>query len=220
MTALPRILAALIALAVPPAHAEDFAAIVAQPIAVRCLVVGDSNVVLPAAQLVAMGQFDGEGPAIALDFAATIPGSGLRDLDAFSLRLTDPSITGAPYDCVLVNLGANDALQGLPEGPYSAAVGELLALIPDVPIYWVGVPSSELLHPWVVAWINIGIACHDTPSPAFCPGVVEDPRLRYLDADTILGAVEPRFVDEIHYAPEAAEVLFGAVRDAVLGGAP
>jgi hypothetical protein len=200
----------------------------AQPIGLRCLVVGDSNVAVTAHEIVRAGAFFPHG-AVVFDFAAVAHGTGLSDVEAFEARVLDPLITDRSYDCVIVNLGLNDLWRNddrwqafftgtAPGGmPYHARIQRLLAALPNVPIYWIGVPQGSPLpavHPWEVAAVDIAIACFDDPArfAGFCaPGVVEDPRLRYVSPDPLIGSQPPLRPDGLHYTQEAATALFDSL---------
>lgn len=202
------------------------------PIGARCLVVGDSNVVVPAQQLVDAAQRppDPQRPAIVLDFAAAIPGVGLRDLELLTARVTDPRVQGFPYDCTIVNLGLNDAFAerehfdafflGIAHGlTYTERVDALLRVLPDAPIYWVGIPdgaTAGAASPVSIAAINLELGCFELPFPGFCDATHPmDARMRYVDPELSLGEIEDRFRDGVHYNEDAAAALFGALLERI-----
>lgn len=202
------------------------------PIAGRCLLVGDSNLVFPAASLVRVAQLplgDPSRPTVALDFAATIPGAGLRDLEPLRTRLADPRIAQTRYDCTIVNLGLNDVFAEREDFPgffagrdgqpsYPARVRRLLASLPDAPVYWIGVPLGAANgNPGSVAAVNRTLGCFERPTRAQCtPDHPEDARLRYVDPEPPLTGVEPRYRDGTHYSDDAGKALFGALIERIL----
>lgn len=210
----------------------------------RVLVVGDSNVVEPAAALLEACQHWPGGPpgqVVTCDFACVQPGIGLRDLPKLLDRLSDDAILTAWYDAVLVNLGLHDVMleqddwSGFFDGTrpvvggmsYRMRIRALLDVLPDeTPVYWIGVPLG-LPYPPVndqhVAAVNLAIACFDQAWESYLLAngwaADADDRVRYVNADAALGSISPRFMpDGVHYAPAAAKSLFEAVVALVLAG--
>ena len=196
----------------------------------RVLVVGDSNVVFPAAQLISAssGFPNAAQTALSLDFAAAVPGTGLRDLTEFETRLSLLNL--ADFDAVLVNLGANDILQedatwaSYTTGPptFAQRVRDMLDALPgSVPIFWIGVPAglpSPPFHALEILFVDYTIASFDTATGstynAYRGGLAQDSRLYYVAPDAHIGAITPKFLpppDGVHYTPAAASALFNAV---------
>ena len=214
-------------------QAKGYRALAAQvPIVGRCLVVGDSNLVVPAQQLVDAAQRppNPSRPSVILDFAAAIPGVGLRDLELLQARLSDPLVTEIPYDCTIVGLGLNDAFAerdhfaefftGVAHGlTYAERIEALLALLPDAPIFWIGIPegaAAPAVAPWIRDAINVELACFEMGMPELCgPDHPVDARMRYVDPEATLAGVEPWFRDGLHYSAAAGVALFEALIERV-----
>lgn len=216
-----------------------FGLYLAQPVKARAFVIGDSNIVFPAANVVQSSQQFPQAapsPTVTVDYLAAVPGVGLRDLTQLLSRLNDAKIAPilAGYDAAIVNLGANDILQEnanwnnffagtYPIGSgiaYKQRIANLLAAIPsNVRVYWIGVASGidtkirPEFHPFKISAVDLAIAGFDEAWGQFAtPGFPTQARFKYVHADTALALIAPRFAaDAVHYTPAAATALYDHV---------
>ena len=197
----------------------------AQAVAGRVLVVGDSNTVFDARQLVEASQHYGAatGSVLLLEFGACVPGIGLRDLAALESRID--ACQPASYDAAVVNLGVGDLIledanwPGFFAGPpsYATRIHDVLDALDPLPVYWIGAPSglnSPPCHPWEIAGVDLTLAGFDEDYSAYASYAAPygaSARMHYCNPDTAIGTLSPRFLDGLHYAPAAATALYAAV---------